>query len=130
MSLIVETCRSTLDVHCEGRGGCGSVGRFRGLGVGVSPHLSYKCSDSVSVRVWCLHQFAGLSPAPARLLLSCPKRVKTSAKMEAIKKKMLMLKLDKENALEQAERAEGDKVGAEERSKQVGKKKTQRQVFH
>lgn len=124
MSLIVETCRSTFDLHhgCEGRGGCGGgVGRFRGLGVGVSPHLSYKWSGSISVRVWCLHQFAGLSPAPAHLLLSCPKRATTSAKMEAIKKKMLMLKLDKENALEQAERAEGDKVGAEERSKQVGK---------
>ena len=40
--------------------------------------------------------------------------------MEAIKKKMLMLKLDKENALDQAEQAESDKKGAEERSKQVG----------
>lgn len=41
--------------------------------------------------------------------------------MEAIKKKMLMLKLDKENALDQAEQAEADKKAAEERSKQVGK---------
>lgn len=40
--------------------------------------------------------------------------------MEAIKKKMLMLKLDKENALDQAEQAEADKKAAEERSKQVG----------
>lgn len=39
--------------------------------------------------------------------------------MEAVKKKMLMLKLDKENALDQAEQAEIDKKGAEERSKQV-----------
>ena len=39
--------------------------------------------------------------------------------MEAIKKKMLMLKLDKENALDQAEQAETDKKAAEERSKQV-----------
>lgn len=39
--------------------------------------------------------------------------------MEAIKKKMLMLKLDKENALDQAEQAEADKKAAEERSKQV-----------
>lgn len=39
--------------------------------------------------------------------------------MEAIKKKMLMLKLDKENALDQAEQAETDKKAAEDRSKQV-----------
>lgn len=39
--------------------------------------------------------------------------------MEAIKKKMLMLKLDKENALDQAEQAEADKKAAEDRSKQV-----------
>lgn len=39
--------------------------------------------------------------------------------MEAIKKKMLMLKMDKENALDQAEQAEADKKAAEERSKQV-----------
>lgn len=39
--------------------------------------------------------------------------------MEAIKKKMLMLKLDKENALDRAEQAEADKKAAEERSKQV-----------
>ncbi|KPP61645.1 hypothetical protein Z043_120234 [Scleropages formosus] len=38
--------------------------------------------------------------------------------MEAVKKKMLMLKLDKENALDQAEQAEADKKAAEERSKQ------------
>lgn len=41
--------------------------------------------------------------------------------MEAIKKKMLMLKLDKENALDQAEQAEADKKAAEDRSKQVGR---------
>jgi len=40
--------------------------------------------------------------------------------MDAIKKKMQMLKLDKENALDRAEQAEGDKKGAEDRSKQVG----------
>lgn len=46
--------------------------------------------------------------------------------MEAIKKKMLMLKLDKENALDQAEQAETDRKGAEDRSKQVsGKRKGQ-----
>lgn len=57
--------------------------------------------------------------------------------MEAIKKKMLMLKLDKENALDQAEQAEADKKAAEERSKQVGYKhkfkshvKNQKSVFH
>uniref|UniRef100_W5MKY2 Tropomyosin alpha-1 chain n=1 Tax=Lepisosteus oculatus TaxID=7918 RepID=W5MKY2_LEPOC len=41
--------------------------------------------------------------------------------MEAIKKKMQMLKLDKENALDRAEQAEADKKAAEERSKQVGR---------
>lgn len=59
--------------------------------------------------------------------------------MEAIKKKMLMLKLDKENALDQAEQAEADKKAAEDRSKQVGYKqiqieinilKTQKGIFH
>lgn len=40
--------------------------------------------------------------------------------MEAIKKKMQMLKLDKENAIDRAEQAETDKKGAEEKCKQVG----------
>jgi len=40
--------------------------------------------------------------------------------MDAIKKKMQMLKLDKENAMDRAEQAEGDKKAAEDRSKQVG----------
>lgn len=39
--------------------------------------------------------------------------------MEAIKKKMQMLKLDKENALDRAEQAEAEQKQAEERSKQV-----------
>ena len=39
--------------------------------------------------------------------------------MEAIKKKMQMLKLDKENAIDRAEQAEGDKKGAEDKCKQV-----------
>ncbi|XP_031411145.1 tropomyosin alpha-1 chain isoform X2 [Meleagris gallopavo] len=39
--------------------------------------------------------------------------------MDAIKKKMQMLKLDKENALDRAEQAEADKKAAEERSKQL-----------
>lgn len=41
--------------------------------------------------------------------------------MEAIKKKMQMLKLDKENALDRAEQAEAEQKQAEERSKQVGR---------
>lgn len=45
-------------------------------------------------------------------------------KMEAVKKKMLMLKLDKENALDRAEQAEADKKAAEDRSKQVGEEHT------
>lgn len=40
--------------------------------------------------------------------------------MDAIKKKMQMLKLDKENALDRAEQAESDKKASEDRSKQVG----------
>lgn len=40
--------------------------------------------------------------------------------MDAIKKKMQMLKLDKENAMDRAEQAESDKKAAEDRSKQVG----------
>lgn len=39
--------------------------------------------------------------------------------MEAIKKKMQMLKLDKENAIDRAEQAELDKKAAEEKCKQV-----------
>lgn len=40
--------------------------------------------------------------------------------MEAIKKKMQMLKLDKENAIDRAEQAETDKKAAEDKCKQVG----------
>lgn len=40
--------------------------------------------------------------------------------MEAIKKKMQMLKLDKENAIDRAEQAEVDKKGAEDKCKLVG----------
>uniref|UniRef100_A0A803TU25 Tropomyosin 1 n=1 Tax=Anolis carolinensis TaxID=28377 RepID=A0A803TU25_ANOCA len=43
----------------------------------------------------------------------------SSARMDAIKKKMQMLKLDKENALDRAEQAEADKKAAEDRSKQI-----------
>lgn len=39
--------------------------------------------------------------------------------MEAIKKKMQMLKLDKENAIDRAEQAELDKKAAEDKCKQV-----------
>lgn len=39
--------------------------------------------------------------------------------MEAIKKKMQMLKLDKENAIDRAEQAEVDKKAAEDKCKQV-----------
>jgi len=41
--------------------------------------------------------------------------------MEAIKKKMQMLKLDKENAIDRAEQAEIDKKGAEDKCKQVNR---------
>lgn len=43
----------------------------------------------------------------------------TTAEMEAIKKKMQMLKLDKENAIDRAEQAEADKKAAEDKCKQV-----------
>merc|ERR1712142_1364244 len=43
----------------------------------------------------------------------------THTAMDAIKKKMQMLKLDKENALDRAEQAEGDKKAAEDRSKNL-----------
>uniref|UniRef100_A0A672QS51 Tropomyosin 2 (beta) n=1 Tax=Sinocyclocheilus grahami TaxID=75366 RepID=A0A672QS51_SINGR len=39
--------------------------------------------------------------------------------MEAIKKKMQMLKLDKENAIDRAEQAESDKKAAEDKCKQL-----------
>ncbi|PWA20895.1 hypothetical protein CCH79_00007181 [Gambusia affinis] len=39
--------------------------------------------------------------------------------MEAIKKKMQMLKLDKENAIDRAEQAETDKKAAEDKCKQL-----------
>ncbi|KAK7796039.1 hypothetical protein U0070_012538 [Myodes glareolus] len=39
--------------------------------------------------------------------------------MEAIKKKMQMLKLDKENAIDRAEQAEADRKIAEDKCKQV-----------
>lgn len=47
------------------------------------------------------------------------KKPTNSRNMEAIKKKMQMLKLDKENAIDRAEQAEGDKKGAEDKCKQV-----------
>ena len=40
--------------------------------------------------------------------------------MEAIKKKMQMLKLDKENAIDRAEQAETEQKAAEDKCKQVG----------
>lgn len=43
--------------------------------------------------------------------------------MEAIKKKMQMLKLDKENAIDRAEQAETDKKAAEDKCKQVRRNK-------
>lgn len=42
--------------------------------------------------------------------------------MEAIKKKMTMLKLDKENAIDRAEQAEADKKSAEDKVATVNKK--------
>lgn len=43
----------------------------------------------------------------------------TAGKMEAIKKKMQMLKADKENAFDRAEQAESDKKTSEDKCKQV-----------
>lgn len=50
--------------------------------------------------------------------------------MEAIKKKMQMLKLDKENAIDRAEQAEADKKQAEDRCKQVGVPRAPRHYLH
>lgn len=50
-------------------------------------------------------------------------------KMEAIKKKMQMLKLDKENAIDRAEQAETDKKAAEDKCKQVSRNKITDCVF-
>lgn len=50
---------------------------------------------------------------------SVPSGLQSLATMEAIKKKMQMLKLDKENAIDRAEQAEADKKQAEDRCKQV-----------
>lgn len=57
------------------------------------------------------------APGPAPFLSAV--RLQTSASMEAIKKKMQMLKLDKENAIDRAEQAEADKKAAEDKCKQV-----------
>lgn len=84
--------------------------------------MSYKCAPLI---VWCLHLLQGSQIICPVLVVICLQLcthfgwLQNSARMEAIKKKMLMLKLDKENALDQAEQAEADKKGAEERSKQV-----------
>lgn len=62
----------------------------------------------------CLHslnKFSSFSSAASRK----PKK----STMEAIKKKMQMLKLDKENAIDRAEQSEIDKKGAEDKCKQV-----------
>lgn len=59
-------------------------------------------------------------PGPQRSPLRRVLGARTPApSMEAIKKKMQMLKLDKENAIDRAEQAESDKKAAEEKCKQV-----------
>ena len=65
-------------------------------------------SGSASPPRSCLPAPAAAAPGPL-----------AAATMDAIKKKMQMLKLDKENALDRAEQAEADKKAAEDRSKQV-----------
>ncbi|KAM9515191.1 uncharacterized protein ACIB01_018653 [Guaruba guarouba] len=65
---------------------------------------------------------AGLGQSCHPSCLSCPSWPACPAatpRMEAIKKKMQMLKLDKENALDRAEQAEAEQKQAEERSKQL-----------
>lgn len=70
--------------------------------------------------------YKGLYPRPAAHLTNAADpatdpatRTPLSPAMEAIKKKMQMLKLDKENAIDRAEQAESDKKAAEEKCKQV-----------
>uniref|UniRef100_A0A5F9D8Q5 Chromosome 1 open reading frame 43 n=1 Tax=Oryctolagus cuniculus TaxID=9986 RepID=A0A5F9D8Q5_RABIT len=60
------------------------------------------------------------SPEVSPTTIQCSQVSPPPTTMEAIKKKMQMLKLDKENALDRAEQAEAEQKQAEERSKQVG----------
>ncbi|XP_057254582.1 uncharacterized protein LOC130593444 [Pezoporus wallicus] len=62
---------------------------------------------------------AGLGQSCHPSCPSCPACPAAPPRMEAIKKKMQMLKLDKENALDRAEQAEAEQKQAEERSKQL-----------
>ncbi|MED6271222.1 hypothetical protein CHARACLAT_017985 [Characodon lateralis] len=75
-------------------------------------------NHNLCLHIHCLPGYQVHSPADICLCLFSACKHPPTAKMEAIKKKMLMLKLDKENALDRAEQAEADKKAAEDRSKQ------------
>ena len=112
--------------------GAGGGGRRRGKG-GRRKKLFQKsigCLEECGrplgkVHIWeqqaALRSHSGSAASP-RARLPAPAAAPgplAAATMDAIKKKMQMLKLDKENALDRAEQAEADKKAAEDRSKQV-----------
>ena len=79
----------------------------------------------IKVQTWGPSSDPGGSPFFLALASSSPvfagePHQQSQLVMEAIKKKMQMLKLDKENVLDRAEQAEAEQKQAEERSKQVG----------
>lgn len=112
--------------------GAGGGGRRRGEG-GRRKKLFQKsigCLEECGLPLGKVHIWEqqaaprshSVSAAPPRTRLSAPAAAPgplAAATMDAIKKKMQMLKLDKENALDRAEQAEADKKAAEDRSKQV-----------
>lgn len=70
------------------------------------------------------HRHHSCPSNPLSVCIPLPTTARGPPRMEAIKKKMQMLKLDKENALDRAEQAEAEQKQAEERSKQVGQRAT------
>lgn len=79
-------------------GPAGDLGLLQNLPTGGRAHGDYKA--------WSSALGGSLSPD-------------LTEAMEAIKKKMQLLKLDKENAIDRAEQAEADKKTAEDKCKQV-----------
>ena len=82
------------------------------VGLQLSAELHFRTESPASQRKTSFHS----------CIFTSQRRAKTNqaVTMEAIKKKMQMLKLDKENAIDRAEQAETDKKAAEDKCKQVG----------
>lgn len=93
-----------------------------------SPFLSFSIPLQLSwtpaaldCKTWSQHNRRHrLTPLKRRFSHLKEEESNQAATMEAIKKKMQMLKLDKENAIDRAEQAETDKKAAEDKCKQVG----------